>query len=241
MLLGLPRAGPHREDVRARAGAQVTDALEIAGQRAANEALRLWALDIVDFPITSSNPRTAECLATISDIIRFCGWLPAGGYLGGRSAPQWCGITAGWCWAHAGLDPRWLQVWFASTMRLVAWACYQSWNEHKNPRPPVAADRRLYQGLHPGAGLSFTPRAGDVVIVGDGRDRYGQHVTVCITYDDTRRTISTISGNGGGYGPHGGPAREGISQRDYTIDAPHGYRAMHVIRPAFGDLLCERP
>lgn len=223
------------------------DALELAGQRALAEMLRLWSLDIVDYR-RGSHPRAAECLEVISQIIDRNGWLPAGGYLGGNSSPQWCGMTAGWCWAEAGLDPRWLRVWFASTLRLLAWARYQPWNAHLNPRPPGAA--RHCAKLAPGKELLFDPRPGDIVLVGTGKVEYGAskgkpqpegaHVTLCHEYDAAKRVFSTVSGNGGGLGPHGGPAREGVSARDFAIDTGV-YRAMWIVRPAFGDLLAERP
>lgn len=221
----------------------MSDALELAGQRSLAEMLRLWSLDIVDYR-RGSHPRAAECLEVISQIIDFNGWLPAGGYLGGNSSPQWCGMSAGWCWAKAGLDPRWLRVWFASTLRLLAWARYQQWNAHLNPRPRGGDVRRCVK-LAPRMPIAFEPRAGDIVIVGAGTDPRGKpqpegaHVTICHEYDAAKRVFSTVSGNGGGLGPHGGPAREGVSARDFAIDTGT-YKAMWIVRPAFGDLLAER-
>lgn len=219
----------------------MTDALELAGQRARDEMTRLWSLDIIDPPRGSRDPRAPQSLQIINEIIRVSGWtfaLPDGMYHGNGS-PQWCGMTAGYAWRAAGLDPRMLQVWWASTDRLLAWASYQSFSGHANTKRPAApADRRLLQGLHSGAALSFVPRAGDVVIVGDGKRASGQHVTVCVEYDAEARRFSTLSGNGGGVGPKG-DRREGISARDFSIDEG-GYRALWVIRPAFGDLLAER-
>lgn len=220
-------------------------ALELAGQRALTEARRLWNLDVVDFRSDSKNPRAAECLATISEIIRFGGWLPAGGYKGGNSSPQWCGLFAAWCWAKgAGFDPKWIPEWFASTLRLIAWARYERnpANGHANdPRPAALEDRRLCVELKRGEPLAVEPREGDIVIVGDGSPHVGDHVTLCAAWNANRRSFTTISGNGGGMGPKG-DSREGVSLREYLIDVPSPkYRAEWLIRFGFHDLLAERP
>lgn len=218
----------------------MTDALELAGQRALAEMTRLWQLDIIDPPVGSKDPRAPHSLAEIDRIIKRNGWgfaLPAGKYLGNGS-PQWCGMTAGDAWATAGLDPSWLQTWFASTDRLVCWARYERWNDKRNLRP-TNGDVRLIATLVPGKTPSFAPRAGDIVIVGNGKRPAGNHVTVCAAYNETARTFETLSGNGGGVGPRG-DRREGISRQTYSIDPGGGYRAMFVIRPAFGDLLAEK-
>ena len=215
------------------------DALDLAGQRAITEASRLWSMDIYDPPHGDHRPRTPECLAVINEIIDANGW---GGNIRytGNGPPQWCGMFAGFCWRHAGLDPSWLATYWASTYRLGLWARYQRFSARSkaNP-PPTSDDRRVIEQLRPGVALTVAPMAGDVVIVGDGTPADGDHVTICASYDATRRTFDTISGNGGGVGPHG-DRREGISRREYTIDSG-GYRAMWLIRPAFGDLLAELP
>lgn len=218
------------------------EALALAGQRAAAEATRLWDLDVYDPPIGDKRARTPECLAIISGVIDRNGWLSQP--YRGNGPPQWCGMFAGDCWRVAGLDPKWLPAFFASTMRLHAWASYQNWNEHKNPAPADHGDRRVFARLAPHAPLIIAPQAGDIVIVGDGNPVDGDHVTVCLGYHATRRTFETISGNGGGLGPRGrvgptGETREGISRREFAIDSG-GFKAMWLIRPAFSDLLAER-
>jgi hypothetical protein len=220
----------------------MSDALKHAGELALAEITRLWSMDIIDPPIGSKHPRATDSLVVINEIIAANGWvfsLPHGRYLG-NGPPQWCGMTAGYCWAKAGLAPKMLQVFWASTDRLISWASYQPFNGHRNvPRPAAPEERRLLMGLHPGAPLSFQPRAGDVVIVGDGSRTAGNHVTLCKAYDAEARVFSTISGNGSGVGPKGDP-REGISARSFAIDGDHGYRVMWVVRPGVGDLLAER-
>lgn len=212
-----------------------TPAIELAGQRALTEARRMWNLDVFDPPIGSKHPRAAECCSVIAGIIDRNGWLSEP--YKGNGKPQWCGMFAGDCWRAAGLDPKVLPWAWASTMRLLAWLRYQPWNEHKNPRP-TNGDLRLCGQVQPGRPLPFDPLPGDVVIVGDGTPSEGDHVTLAVSYNSNRRSFNTISGNGGGLGPKG-DSREGISQREYLIDAGK-YRAMWLGRPAFGDLLAEK-
>lgn len=218
----------------------MTNALTRAGELALAEAERLWNLDVYDPPIGDKRPRAAECLAVIEGVIKASGWGFATPYLG-NGPPQWCGLFAGACWRKAGLNPSWLATYWASTYRLGLFATYQKFDQkHPNPPPKDTTDRRLFGQLaRDRLLLPFTPRAGDVVIVGDGEPSFGDHITLCVSYDAAKRTFDTISGNGGGAGPKG-DKREGISRRTYSIDSI-GYRAMFVLRPAFGDLLAEKP
>ena len=218
----------------------MVDELSLAGERAVEEAKRLWSLDVYDPLHGDKRPRAAECLAVINDIIRANGWGANTEYTG-NGPPQWCGMFAGKCWRVASLDPTWLATYWASTYRLGLWARYERFasTSKANPAPADRSDRRLIMKIAPNAVLGFAPRAGDIVIVGDGNPKEGDHVTLNVGYDDKRRVFDTISGNGGGLGPNGN-SREGISRREFAIDSV-GYRAMFVIRPAFGDLLAERP
>lgn len=217
----------------------MTDALTLAGERALNEARRLWSLDIYDPKRTDHTMRGEFCRAHINAMLRACGWDWEVPYAG-DGAVEWCGIFAAACWRSAGIDERWLPQFFPSTMRLNAWARYQNWNEHKNPAP-TNGDRRMYAPIAANAtGLPFVPRAGDIVIVGDGSPWCGDHITLCERYSPATRTVTTLSGNGGGVGPNG-DRRQGVSRADFKVGASSGYRVMFVIRPAFGDLLAERP
>lgn len=212
-------------------------ALELAGQRAVTEATRLWNLDVYDPATSDHTPRGNASREIISDVIARAGWSWALPYHG-NGPPQWCGLFAAACWRTAGLDPKWLATYWASTYRLQLWATYQKFDQkHPNPRTPDS-DGRLLVNL--GARHdSFTPLAGDVLIVGDGDPHVGDHITLVVAYDSTTGKFDTISGNGGGVGPTG-TKREGISRRTYS-SAGTGYRAMWLIRPAFGDLLAEAP
>lgn len=218
----------------------MSDALTLAGERAAAEMERLWMLDIIDPPIGSKHPRAADSLEVINEIIAANGWGTNTSYKG-NGPPQWCGMTAGYAWRKAGLDPSWLPTYWASTYRLGLWARYQRFSARSkaNPWPTVRDDVRRIATLGPGKAPPITPRKGDVLIVGDGEPREGDHICIVMGYDDKRRAFDTISGNGGGLGPNG-DRREGISRKQYAIDSG-GYRAMFLIRPAFGDLLAERP
>jgi len=220
----------------------VTDALKLAGQRALAAARRDWNLDIFDPPRASKHPRASECCDYITGVIQRNGWgfaLPRGRYVG-NGPPQWCGMAAGDWWREAGLDPRWLAGWFASSLRLHAWAEYETnpVNGAKNPRP-TNDDLRLCSHLTHGASPSFEPQEGDILIVGDGTPKDGDHITMVAAWHPERRSFTTISGNGGGYGPRG-DSRQGVSVREYFIDRG-AFRAMFLMRPAFGDLLAERP
>jgi hypothetical protein len=214
--------------------------VKAAGDLAAREAERLWSLDIYDPQHGDKRPRTAECLAVINDIIRANGWGANTEYTG-NGPPQWCGMFAGKCWRTAGLDPTWLATYWASTYRIGLWARYERFaaTSKANPPPADRSDRRTFVKLVPKGALAVMPRAGDIVIVGDGNPKEGDHVTLNVGYDEKRRVFDTISGNGGGVGPNGN-SREGISRREYAIDSG-GYRAMFLMRPAFRDLLSEVP
>lgn len=216
----------------------MTDALALAGQRAIAEAERLWQLDVYDPPRNDQSARGIANRIIIDDIIRTAGWGWALPYRGPE--PQWCGLMAAKCWITAGLDPKWTATYWASTYRLGLWARYQKFNGKSTNTPPLdPQDRRLMMRFVPGSIPSWTPRAGDIVIVGDGEPEAGDHVTLCVAYDAAARTFETLSGNGGGVGPKGNQ-REGISRRTYAIDTGR-YKAMWVIRPSFVDLLVERP
>ncbi len=215
----------------------MTDALTRAGELAIEEAERLWAMDVYDPKWIDKSPPASASRRVIEEVIQRAGWGWTLPYRGPE--PQWCGLYAAACWIKAGLDPKWTATYWASTYRLTTWARYIRFSaKHPNPKP-LNDDRRLIVKLEPGEPLAFESRPGDVVIVGDGEPDAGDHVTLCVAYSDVLRSFETLSGNGGGVGPKGN-RREGISRRTYSIDSG-SYRAMWVIRPAFGDLLAEKP
>lgn len=212
------------------------DKLEAAGKKAAAFMEALWKLDIFDPPIGSSHARAKFCLDEISKIIEYNRWGWALPYRG-DGPPQWCGMTAGRAWGEAGLDTSWLASYFASTYRLGLWATYQRVDRKAkaNPFPAQAdRDRRLIVSLAK-VPEGVVPRAGDIIIVGDGDPKAGDHITVNMGDMKPNGIFDTISGNGGGLGPKG-DKRQGVSRRDYRIGQA-GYKPMWLIRPAASDLL----
>lgn len=213
------------------------DRLRLAGERALAEAVRYWELDIYDPSAWDHSARADRSRKLIDEFLRACGWTWKIPYRGNEpGAVQWCGIFAGACWRAAGIDPRWLATYFASTMRLAYWVRYRAWDDkHPNPRPASVDGLRQVSELGGGKSPTFTPRAGDILIVGDGKPGEGDHITLVVSYNAATRTFSTINGNGGGHGPDG-KRREGVVRTDYTIGGP-GYRALWLLRPGIDDLV----
>lgn len=228
-----------------------TDAdLEEAGKAAAAEGMRLFHLDVTDpYPHELAAPlatataqarhaRAVESRKVIDEIFHAAGWGADTPYPGNRIGREWCGFTAAACWRAAGIDPKWLAAFFASTLRLAAWAGYRDWNTHKNPPPPIGQARRLVAKLDrtsTAGSLRFGPREGDIVIVGDGAPAEGEHITIAVGGVTAAGTIMTVSGNGGGNGPDG-KHREGIVLREYQIGGP-GRIVLWIYRPAPSDLI----
>ena len=88
-----------------------------------------------------------------------------------------------------------------------------------------------------GVGLTFTPRAGDIGLVGDGTPAYGDHVVLVERYDERRRILHTVEGNGLGVGPTG-KRRQGIVRAERPIGkrGGHPYHLRRLIRPGLSDL-----
>lgn len=214
------------------------DGLQRAGELAVAEAERLWQLDVYDPSRTDQSPRGIASKAVITKILKDAGWGFATPYRG-NGPPQWCGLFAAACWRHAGLDPKWLATYWASTYRLVTWGKYQRFDaKHPNP-PPADKDRRVLYAMDENSKLLGTDvRIGDILIVGDGEPDAGDHITLVTKWDPIRRVFSTLSGNGAGIGPDG-KRREGIVRADFRLGGG-GYCARFLIRPAFGDLLAEQ-
>lgn len=209
--------------------------IKAAGELAAQEAERLWALDVFDPKRNDFSPAAARSRIVIEDIIRTAGWEWTLPYRGPE--PQWCGLFAAKVWIKAGMDPTWAPSLWASTYRLGLFFNYRRFSatSKPNPVPPVDEPRRLWTAVGMGFKPRFTPRRGDVVIVGDGNPDEGDHVTILVGYDEATMSFDTISGNGGGVGPTG-VHREGISRKTYTIDQG-GYRVMFVGRLAPSDVV----
>jgi hypothetical protein len=211
----------------------MTDALLRAGELAAQTAEKLFALNVYDPPANDQSARAIASRSVIDHVLTQAGWGFATPYHGPE--PQWCGLFAATCWRAAGLNPKWLATYWASTYRLALWAQYRNFDaKHPNPAPPPSDGVRLYVDLQ--RATDIEPRAGDVVIVGDGNPAVGDHITVCCGFDAKTGAVSTVSGNGVGLGPDG-KRREGIVRRDFKPG--DGYKPMWLVRPAFDDLFAE--
>lgn len=231
----------------------MTDAIARIGELIALEYERLWQLDVIDPRIGSTDPRAPSSLYEINFIIGANGWgnvkqadvisgLMVNTSYEGNGKPQWCGMTYGEVARRAaGLDPIWLPHYFASTIRILTWARYQRWSFEAppNPLPADERDRRLLVKLERNKAPSIEPQRGDLLIVGDGNDPSGDHVTGLVGWDREELRFDAIAGNSGGVGPDG-VAREGISRRYYRLTATSGYRPMWLVRLAFGDVRLER-
>lgn len=200
--------------------------LAAAGRAAIAEAERLFDLDVIDPPFGDKRPQVAHWLAVITSIIRAAGWGFALPYLGNRKgATQWCGMFAATCWRAAGIDPSILATFWASTLRLVAWGKGKPFGGKPNKRPAGLAGKIV------GGKLPFDPRAGDILVIGDGDPVEGQHICLVVRYAAARRVFVTIEGNGWGLGPDGAK-REGIVRGERPVKS-----AMWLYRPSAGSLV----
>jgi hypothetical protein len=217
-------------------GDAVTPAeLAEAGKAAVVEGIRLWNLDIFDPQRGDHSERANDSRAVIDELLTACGWTWQVPYKGDGQV-EWCGIFAGACWRAAGLDPKWLATYFASTYRLEQWASYGSFDaRHPNPPPAAGEQRRLMARLSDtSSSLPFEPREGDILMIGDGNPAAGDHICLVTGWDPARRVFLTVEGNGVGLGPDG-KRRQGIVTGQRKLGGS-GYCARRLIRPAPSDI-----
>lgn len=213
---------------------RVPDLVE-AGQAAVAEAVRLWQADVYDPPRSDKSEAAARSRRVIDEILMAAGWDWQVPYKGDGQV-EWCGLMAAACWRAAGLDPKWLATYFASTYRLDTWAKYRDFNPDKPNRRPASGPYRLIGELDAhSTDLPFDPQAGDILMIGDGNPAMGDHICLVVEYDRARKLFMTIEGNGVGLGPDG-KRRQGIV-RGLRLLGGQGYCARRLIRPAPGDLL----
>lgn len=220
------------------------DVVEACGKLAIARLTGLWKQDIYDPRHTDQTPDGERCRAAILDIItNGGGWRWVKEYTGDGSPnnEQWCGFTQAWAWAPwIAEDVR--KTWWASTYRLDAWARYAplDMGGKITPNPkPASGPYRLYAKLDEhSTSLPFTPQAGDILLVGDGKPAYGDHVCGVRGYDEKRRMFLTIEGNGMGAGPDG-KRQHGlvIAERPLGQREGHAYIARRLIRPAPHDIV----
>lgn len=219
----------------------MTNGLVRAGELVAASAIAEWQRDIYDAVSTDRSAEGQRSIAYIDALTRACNY---GRYTGNdmRPAKQWCTMWGSKRWVDAGgLDPSMLAHFSQSTLRWRYWAQYlTSDGAHPSGEKPNGDDRRLYVDLQKPWPNDFAPRAGDLMVVGDGEPFYGDHGVVVITYDPITHSVDTIAGNGGGIGPRGNK-REGVSRKTFSLRSGAGYHEMFLVRPAFGNLLAETP
>ncbi len=222
--------------------------LRLAGERAVRRLIDLWSLDVFD-PKASDKSEAAERNRKLIDaIVRSdagAGWNWLDPYRGDGAPgnPEWCGMTAAFGYgAELPLDTR--RTWFPSCYRLDRWARYEALDDkHPNKKPAQGPYRMLCELDEHSTpkDLTFTPRAGDIAIVGDGRPVWGDHVTMVVSYDASTGTLHTIEGNGSGMFSNG-TRGHGIVKGTRPIGARRGhtYIARRLIRLAPNDLVPVR-
>jgi len=220
----------------------MTDAdLAAAGMAAVVEGVRLFYLDVQDpssLALARGDLEATRWRSVIDQIHKDAGWGSETPYRGNRVGREWCGFFVAACWRTAGIDPKWLATYWASTYRLGRWGSYQTFDDHHpNPPPAAGVQRRLMAKLDPSSSaktLPFVPREGDIVVIGDGSPPDGDHITLCVGFDPAKGIIRTVEGNGIGNGPDG-KRREGIVMGERKIGG-QGYCVRRIYRPAPGDL-----
>lgn len=210
--------------------------IEECGEKALGAAHDLFFRDCTNPRNDDSSGYAVHSREIINDILTTCGWNWPEVYPYHGSV-QYCCLFAGKCWREAGMDPHWLTAFFASTIRLDAWAGYHDWNEHKNPKPtfPTEYWRKVAFLDANSKGLPFNPLPGDILLIGDGDPAAGDHCTIVESYDPLSLTFKHISGNGRGIGPDG-RLRTGIV-RGTTRVGGHGFCARRLIRPSIHDII----
>lgn len=219
------------------------DPLEASGLAAAHEAERLWRMDIVDPPRGRKGAEADRWRKTIDAMIRHgLGWTWEPPYRADGDY-AWCGAYAATSWS-AAIPLATRKRYWSSTYRLDRWARYQSIDDQPaDPSPDgpgricVELDQYSQKIVLPDGSH---PRPGDLLLVGDGRPAYGDHITVIERYDPVTRTAHTLEGNGGGLGPDGKP-RQGVVRARRMVglrpgQSPNTYHARRLIRPGPDDL-----
>jgi hypothetical protein len=205
-----------------------------AGQVAMSEALRLWSADVYDPQRSDKSAAADHSRRVIDEIIMAAGWEWQVPYKGDGQV-EWCGLFAAACWRAAGLDTKWLATYFASTYRLDTWARYRDFNPDKPNKKPAQGPYRLIADFDAhSTSVPWEPQAGDILMIGDGNPAMGDHITLVVSYDPTRKVFATLEGNGVGLGPDG-KRRQGIVRGLRNLGG-QGYCARRLIRPAVSDL-----
>lgn len=212
-------------------GCATSTRLVAAGKTAIAEATKLWQRDVYDPARNDYTVRGVLSRVAINEILRASGWTWID-YRGDGDV-EWCGLFVGACWKAAGIDPKWLATYFASTYRLDAWARYRDFNpRHPNPRPATGPWRLIAELGRESTSIPFEPMAGDILMIGDGQPAFGDHICLVESYADG--VFSTIEGNGNGRAPNG-KIWQGVVRGKRKLGGD-GWHARRLIRPAPSDL-----
>lgn len=224
---------------------QQNEALKKAGQEALRLAIVAWNKGVIE-PTRKAwgDPAFDDDRAFINNCIK----SPSQG-LGWPSVSmttkdyrwdgdfEWCGAFASYAWQ--AIDPNIRKHYYASTYRLFRYARYQSppnkFASFLKKAPEGTVERKFAELTGTDAAktklvIDFVPQMGDILIV-NGTDRFGQHITIVDSWDPNTKTFETVEGNATGRGPKG-QRYQGVIRQTRTIG-----QARHLYRPGFADLL----
>jgi hypothetical protein len=213
------------------------DVLVEAGLRALARAKALWQQDIFDPKAADTSTDAARCRKVIDDMIRgpeglAWTWEPA---YAGDGYFEWCGAAL--AKFHARVLANLRLAFFASTYRLDRFARYQPIDGYANPKPATGPYRQIVNldEKSTPSDLTFTPRTGDIVMIGR-KAGYGEHICFVEGFDPAKRVFYTYEGNGTGQGPNG-EVQQGVVRGQRSLGGPLGsWVARRLIRLAPADI-----
>jgi len=224
---------------------QQTEVIKKAGQEALRIAISAWNKGIIE-PTRKAftDPSFDDDRFFINDIIhsemRGLGWPSCSALVKDYRWDgdfEWCGAFAAYAWQAIDFSAR--KHYYASTYRLFRYARYQSppnkFASYLKAAPEGTVARKFAELTGTDNNRvdlveKFAPQAGDILIV-NGNDRFGQHVTVVDTWDPATRTFETVEGNATGRGPKG-QRYQGVIRQTRAIGV-----CKHLYRPGFADLV----
>ncbi|MFO0580202.1 MAG: hypothetical protein U1A78_40030 [Polyangia bacterium] len=203
--------------------------LAAAGLAAAQEAERLFALDIIDPKHDDLSEHAERSRALITGFIREgLGWADEKPYQGDGDM-AWCGAFAAFCWRAGGASAEVRRKHFASTRRLDKFAA-----ERRADDPCPSRRLALSAAMPPDELLAFGPRPGDLLLIGDADSPHGSHVGLLVGFEPAGRRFLSVEGNGFGPGPSHQRSREGVVRVCRQLD--DGTRLVRIVRLGSLDL-----
>jgi hypothetical protein len=225
--------------------------LETTGRHAIEIAAARWSLGVFDPRRTDRSANAEKSRNQIDGYIGDgLGWTWERPYQGDGDF-EWCGAFAATCWLPVRADLR--RTYFASTYRLDRYARYQSVNGERNKgtgRLIAELDENTENvGSHivthrngRTRSIEWSPRAGDILLIGPTGSGYGKHICLVESYADG--VFQTIEGNGTGRAPNGQRWQGVVRAERYLGKAPRppysrhalDWHARRLIRPSVEDL-----